>query len=158
MANIKTLGSYKIYHTNQWPCNKETKQYSASSSINMYLPVVCSDLPMLNCSDSKLGDYEFVQMCLKLDMDIRLILMEMTEIPKTLLRTAEDDKQPVFVPKHREGDVSGMKITRWVIICMYGHTPIITLCISFFKFFNSCILVPSQNSFIFLYFLHKKII
>ncbi|XP_022083711.1 phosphatidylinositol 4-phosphate 3-kinase C2 domain-containing subunit beta-like isoform X2 [Acanthaster planci] len=47
-------------------------------------------------NDVKLSSYEYVQECLKLDQDVKLVLLHRAEMKKNLSRTAEDD----------EGDIS----------------------------------------------------
>ena len=65
-------------------------------------------------SDSQLGDYEYVQNCLKLDEDIKLVLVDLPHLERPLLRTAVDDRQAVLVPKHRDMEAEASKVTRWV--------------------------------------------
>lgn len=42
---------------------------------------------LLYGSDSTLGEYEYVQQCLKLDLDIRLILCDVAKVPQSFKRT-----------------------------------------------------------------------
>lgn len=42
-------------------------------------------------ADSCLSDYEYVHHCIKLEKDVMLCLLHVNDVPRPLLRTAEDD-------------------------------------------------------------------
>ena len=48
-------------------------------------------------SDSCLCDYEYVHHCIKLEKDVMLCLLHVNDVPKPLLRTAEDDTKDVEI-------------------------------------------------------------
>ena len=47
------------------------------------------------CSDTILGDYAYIQTSLKIDKDIRLLLVNVNDIPTQLHRTVTLDKQSI---------------------------------------------------------------
>ncbi|XP_061177401.1 phosphatidylinositol 4-phosphate 3-kinase C2 domain-containing subunit alpha-like [Saccostrea echinata] len=50
-------------------------------------------------NDHPLSEYEYVHNCLKLDKDIRFIMLRKQDIPLPFLRTADDDDQFLVFPK-----------------------------------------------------------
>ena len=75
---------------------------------------------MFVVSTSVLGDYEYVHNCLKIDADIRFVLCHRADVATPLLRTRDDDQQPVLVPKYRDHEAQELRVTRCVIIQLLG--------------------------------------
>ena len=65
-------------------------------------------------SSARLGEFEYVLNSLKTDSDIQLVLCERARVDTPLKRTADDDQQPVLVPKHRDIEDPASKVTRSV--------------------------------------------
>lgn len=82
-----------------------------SASVDLYLLKVYGLSEYLN-NDSVLSEYEYVQQCLKLDRDIRFIIVETDSVSKPFKRVVEDMKCPPFVRKMRSSEDPRQRVTK----------------------------------------------
>lgn len=61
-------------------------------------------------NDSLLADYAYVQQCIKLGKDIKLIIQHIDYVPRPFLRTMADIEHPVYVPKVLSTDDNSSKL------------------------------------------------
>ncbi|XP_013408190.1 phosphatidylinositol 4-phosphate 3-kinase C2 domain-containing subunit alpha-like [Lingula anatina] len=92
-CNVKTSVEHVIGHVLCSVC-EEGRGYSVSAED--YL-VKVHDLSEYFVNDSVFGDYEYVQRCIKLDEDIRLIMVKLEDLTKQLARVPLDDRKPLVV-------------------------------------------------------------
>ncbi|CAH1786121.1 unnamed protein product [Owenia fusiformis] len=57
-----------------------------------------------------LWEYEYIQNCMKMDIDIKLELLEIKKMKRPLLRTPQDSRQPMYLPKLRPKE--GQAVTK----------------------------------------------
>ena len=70
---------------------------------------------LFSCSESHLADYEYVQHCIKLDQDLRFVLVDVPKLKRPFLRTVSPCHKYLVMPSETKSSLCPITVANMTV-------------------------------------------